>query len=111
MILEHSHISRIQGDIITVPADGITYGELATVKSRHGLSLAQVIRLKGNDVFLQVFAGSRGVSTGDMVRFLGHPMQVAFGDALLGRIFNGSGEPIDNGPELTALPRIDIGGP
>jgi V/A-type H+-transporting ATPase subunit B len=111
MIVEHSHIIRIQGDIITVPATGITYGELAAVKSRHGVSMAQVIRLKGHDVFLQVFAGSRGVSTGDQVRFLGHPMRVAFGDALLGRIFNGSGEPIDNGPELTALPRIDIGGP
>lgn len=38
-------------------------------------------------------------------------MQVAFGDALLGRIFNGSGEPIDKGPDLKALPRINIGGP
>jgi V/A-type H+-transporting ATPase subunit B len=38
-------------------------------------------------------------------------MRVAFGDALLGRIFNGSGEPIDNGPDLTALPKIEIGGP
>jgi len=111
MITEHSHIIRIQGDIITVPARDIGYGELAQVKSRHGSSLAQVIRLKGHDVFLQVFAGSRGVSTGDQVRFLGRPMRVAFGDALLGRIFNGSGEPIDNGPDLTALPKIEIGGP
>ena len=111
MIIEHSRINRIQGDIISVPATGISYGELATVRSRRGTSLAQVIRLRGGDVSLQVFAGSRGVSTGDTVRFLGHPMQVAFGDALLGRIFNGSGEPIDKGPNLHALPRISIGGP
>jgi V/A-type H+-transporting ATPase subunit B len=111
MLTEHSHIIRIQGDIIAVPARDIGYGELAQVKSRHGSSLAQVIRLKGHDVFLQVFAGARGVSTGDQVRFLGRPMRVAFGDALLGRIFNGSGEPIDNGPDLTALPKIEIGGP
>jgi V/A-type H+-transporting ATPase subunit B len=111
MITEHSHILRIQGDVIVVPAAGIRYGELAVVKSRQVTSLAQVIRLRGHDVYLQVFAGTRGVSTGDQVRFLGHPMRVPFGDALLGRIFNGSGEPIDNGPELSALPRIDIGGP
>ena len=111
MIIEHSRITRIQGDIITVPATGIQYGELATVKSRRGLSLAQVIRLRGDEVSLQVFAGSRGISTGDTVRFLSHPMQVAFGEALLGRIFNGSGDPIDHGPSLQALLRINIGGP
>ena len=111
MIEEHSIIIRIQGDIITVPAKGVGYGELAVVKSKYGVSLAQVIRLQGDEVSLQVFAGSRGVSTQDEVRFLNHPMQVPFGDALLGRIFNGSGDPIDNGPNLTALPKINIGGP
>lgn len=111
MIEEHSIIIRIQGDIITVPAKGVSYGELATVKSKFGVSLAQVIRLQGDEVSLQVFAGSRGVATNDEVRFLNHPMQVPFGDALLGRIFNGSGNAIDNGPNLTALPKINIGGP
>ena len=111
MIIEHSRITLIQGDIIAVPATGIQYGELATVRSEGKVSLAQVIRLRGDEVFLQVFAGSKGIATGDQVRFLGHPMQVAFGDAMLGRIFNGSGDPIDGGPELKALPRLDIGGP
>jgi len=111
MIVEYSRITRIQGDIISVIADGVRYGELAMVKSQLRTSLAQVIRLRGGEVFLQVFAGARGVATGDDVRFLGHPMQVAFGAALLGRIFNGSGEPSDGGPELKALPRLEIGGP
>ena len=111
MIIEHSRITLIQGDIIAVPATGIQYGELAVVKSKRKSSLAQVIRLRGDEVFLQVFAGSRGVATGDQVRFLGHPMQVAFGDAMLGRVFNGSGDPIDGGPNLETLPRLEIGGP
>lgn len=111
MIIEHSRITLIQGDIIAVPATGIQYGELAVVKGNRKTSLAQVIRLRGDEVFLQVFAGSRGIATGDQVRFLGHPMQVSFGDAMLGRIFNGSGDPIDGGPELKSLPRLDIGGP
>ena len=59
---------------------------------------------------LQVFAGGRGISTGDEVRFLGHPMQVSFSDDLLGRIFDGGGKPRDKGPELTEN-LITIGGP
>lgn len=111
MLVEHLRIRSIVGDIINVQAHGIKYGELATVRSRQGVSLAQVIRLQGDEALLQVFAGARGVSTNDTVRFLGHPMQLPFGDALLGRIFNGSGEPIDKGPTLSALPKITTAGP
>ncbi len=59
---------------------------------------------------LQVFAGARGVSTGDKVRFLGHPMRVSFSDDLLGRIFDGGGVPRDRGPALVEN-LIEIGGP
>ncbi len=111
MIIENSQVVNVQGDIIAVEAGDIANGELAVVKSRDGVSLAQVIRLQGKDVYLQVFEGSRGVSTGDTIRFLGRPMQVPFGDAMLGRVFNGSGDPIDGGPTLHMLPRISISGP
>jgi V/A-type H+-transporting ATPase subunit B len=106
----YSKIESIAGNVITVTAGGVRYGELATVSSSHGASLAEVIQLKEDRVSLQVFAGSRGISTGDEVRFLGHPMQVSFSDNLLGRIFDGSGQPRDNGPELTES-LIEIGGP
>jgi V/A-type H+-transporting ATPase subunit B len=106
----YSHISQIVGDVITVEAEHVGNGELAQVTTRRGTSLAQVIRLDGNRVFLQVFAGSRGISTGDTVRFLGHPMQIATGRNLLGRIFNGSGRPLDHGPDL-ADNLAEIGGP
>ena len=59
---------------------------------------------------MQVFAGARGVSTGDKVRFLGHPMRISFSENLLGRIFTGSGIPRDNGPRLEEN-MIEIGGP
>ncbi|MFP4052427.1 MAG: V-type ATP synthase subunit B, partial [Phycisphaerae bacterium] len=75
-----------------------------------GPSLAQVIRLEGDQVSLQVFAGTQGVSTGDKVRFLGHSMRVPFTDDLLGRVFNGSAEPRDDRPEVQAEP-VEIGGP
>ncbi|MCF7929845.1 MAG: V-type ATP synthase subunit B [Spirochaetales bacterium] len=106
----YSKIESIEGNVISVHAEGIRNEDLAVVTSRHGESLAQVIRLDGDQVFLQVFSGGRGVSTGDELRFLGHPMQVSFSDNLLGRIFTGSGVPRDNGPELTEN-LIEIAGP
>ena len=96
----YSRIESITGNLITVRASNIENGELAEVATRYGTSLAQTIRLDKDLVYLQVFAGGRGISTGDEVRFLGHPMQVSFSDDLLGRIFDGAGNPRDAGPEL-----------
>ncbi len=106
----YSRIDSIVGNVITVTARGIKYGHLAEVVSAHGKSLAEVIRLDNDKVSLQVFSGSRGISTGDKVRFTGNPMKVSFSDNLLGRIFTGSGVPRDNGPALYEN-MIDIGGP
>lgn len=106
----YSKIESITGSVITVKADGVKYNELAEITTRFGKSLAEVNKIDGNIVSLQVFAGGRGVSTGDQIRFLGHDMKVSFGDDLLGRIFNGSGEPRDNGPSLTEN-MVPIGGP
>ena len=103
-------IIQIAGNVITVEADNVAYNDLAEVISASGTSLAQVIRLQDTKVYLQVFAGSRGISTGDEVRFLGRPMQVSGSDDLLGRIFNGAGVPRDNRPEITEDP-VEIGGP
>ncbi len=106
----YTNILQIAGDVITVEADGIGYMDIAEVATSRGTSLAQVIRLDGKMVSLQVFAGSKGISTQDKVRFLGHPMRIASGANLLGRIFNGSGTPRDKGPGLQEN-LIDIGGP
>lgn len=103
-------IIQIAGNVITVEADNVAYNDLAEVTSSRGVSLAQVIRLQDNKVFLQVFAGSRGISTGDEVRFLGHPMKVSSSEDLLGRVFNGAGNPRDSRPAITT-DQIDIGGP
>ncbi|MCC8059805.1 MAG: V-type ATP synthase subunit B [Clostridiales bacterium] len=106
----YNRIESITGSVITVRADGVKYNELAEITTRFGKSLAEVNKIDGDIVSLQVFAGGRGVSTGDEVRFLGHEMQVSFTDDLLGRIFNGSGEPRDNGPSLVENLK-PIGGP
>ncbi|QTQ11755.1 V-type ATP synthase subunit B [Treponema parvum] len=106
----YSRIESINGSVITVKATDVKYNELAEIETRFGKSLAEVNRIDGDMVSLQVFAGGRGVSTGDHIRFLGHDMQISFSDDLLGRIFNGSAEPRDNGPSL-AENLVEIGGP
>ena len=106
----YSKIESITGSVITVRAENIRYGDLAEVDTAFGVSLAEVNRLDGDIVSLQVFAGGRGISTGDTVRFLGHPMQVSFSENLMGRVFTGSGSPRDRGPALHEN-LISIGGP
>jgi len=106
----YTKIDSIAGNVISVRAEGVRNGDLAVVSSAHGESLANVIKLDGEEVSLQVFAGARGISTGDKVRFLGYPMRISYSEDLLGRVFTGSGTPRDNGPELTDN-LIEIGGP
>ncbi len=106
----YHRIEQIAGNVITVRAEGIAYRELAQVTSSLGTSMAQVIRLDGDRVALQVFTGGRGITTDAQVRFLNHTMQIPFSDALLGRIFTGSGQPRDKGPAIGENP-IAIGGP
>lgn len=106
----YNRIESINGNVITVRANDVKYKELAQIQTRFGKSLAQVNKIDGDIVSLQVFAGGQGVSTGDEVRFLGREMRVSFSEDLLGRIFNGSGEPRDKGPALTENMK-PIGGP
>ena len=106
----YNKIESIVGNVITVRATGVQYNELAQITTRFGKSLAQVNKIDGDIVSLQVFAGGQGISTGDEIRFLGREMRVSFSEDLLGRIFNGSGEPRDKGPALTDNMKA-IGGP
>ena len=106
----YTKIESIVGNVISVKADGVRSGDLAEVTTKTGKSYANVIKLDGELVSLQVFSGASGISTGDSVRFLGVPMRVSFSDNLLGRVFDGAGKPRDNGPELEDN-MIPIGGP
>lgn len=103
-------IREITGNIASLNAKGIGLGELAVIESPGKTTLGQVIRISGEMVALQVFGGTKGLSTNDKVRFLGHPMQVKYGPSMLGRIFNGGGVPIDGGP-VPVEEEIEIGGP
>jgi len=103
-------IREITGNIATLNGKGVGLGELAVIESPGKKTLGQVIRISGDVVTVQVFGGTKGLSTDDKVLFLGHPMQVKYGPSMLGRIFNGGGSPIDGGPEPVEQ-EIPIGGP
>jgi len=103
-------IQRIAGNVVTVNATGVGYDDLAVITSARGDSLAQVIRLEGQQVSLQAVAGAQGVSNNDRVRFLHRPMQVPFSDGLLGRVFDGSVRPRDGRGPVEGK-QIDIGSP
>lgn len=103
-------IENIVGNVLMLRANDVGYGDLAEVTYGDESSLAQVIQLDGDQVFLQIFSGSRGVPTDATVRFLGHGLTVPFSEDLLGRIFDGSGRPRDGRPDLDAPP-VGVAGP
>lgn len=103
-------IENIIGNVLMLRATDVGYGDLAEVRHGDESSLAQVIQLDGDNVYLQVFSGGRGIPTDATVRFLGHGLTVPFSDDLLGRIFDGSGRPRDGRPDLDAPP-VGVAGP
>jgi V/A-type H+-transporting ATPase subunit B len=111
-LLSHTRVLSIVGDILTVEAKGVGLGELAWVENSDGArSLAQVTEIDRHRVSMQVFAGGKGLRSDAKVRFVGHAAQVLFCDEILGRIFNGVGQPIDGGPSLLGKRHVDVGGP
>jgi V/A-type H+/Na+-transporting ATPase subunit B len=92
----YTKISNITKATCTLKAEGARYGELAKV---NGMP-AQVISVMGEDVTLQVFSGTEGISSHSDVIFTGSPPILKVSDLLAGRFLNGYGEPIDGGPEL-----------
>ena len=119
-LVRYSRILEIVGDIlkVRVPESGdgkgatVRFGDLAVLEQDEGQqSLAQVINIDRDVVSLQIFTGTKGISTGSSVTFLGHPMQVTYSPNILGRVFGGTGRPIDGGPELEMDAKVNIGGP
>lgn len=105
MKIVYDRINNMRGNLITVTAEGVGLGELARIDLKDGRKVyASVLRIEGSEVTLQVFQSTRGISTGDHVTFLHKQMQATYGDALLGRRLNGSGNPIDGGPAIVGEP-------
>ncbi|WP_170476006.1 V-type ATP synthase subunit B [Ruegeria arenilitoris] len=118
-LLKYTRVLEIVGDTIKVRVPpqnttdlNIRFNDLAMIETVDGQkTLAQAIFIDRDVVTLQVFSGTKGISTEATATFVGHPMRTPYSSNILGRVFDGAGVPIDGGPDLSAEPRIDIGGP
>ncbi len=102
----YTKITQITKATCTLNAEGIGYEEMAFI---HG-KLAQVVKIVGDSVTLQVFGGTEGIPSDAEVIFYGKPPTIKVGEDLAGRFFNAFGMPIDGGPEVEGEER-EIGGP
>lgn len=102
----YTKITQITKATCSLHAVGVGNDELATVNGK----LAQVVKIIGDEVTLQIFGGTEGVPTNAEVIFLGKAPSLKVSDQLAGRFFNSFGDPIDGGPEVEGEER-EIGGP
>jgi V/A-type H+-transporting ATPase subunit B len=102
----YTHIENVTKATCTIEAEGITNEEMALVDNRP----AQVVKIAGKKVTLQIFPGTQGIATNAEVVFLGKPPTLKGSNELKGRFFNAYGQPIDGGPEVDGK-EVEIGGP
>ena len=102
----YTKISQITKATCSLKATGVGAEELATINGK----LAQVVKIQGDNVTLQVFEGTGGIPTNAEVVFMGKAPSLKVSDQLAGRFFNAYGHPIDGGPEIEGKD-VEIGGP
>ena len=113
MIKEYRTIQEINGPLMVVKkVSGVTYDELAEIELPDGsVRRCKVLEVNGDSAVVQLFESSAGINLAESkVRFLGHPLQLGVSADMLGRVFNGMGQPIDGGPEILADEYRDING-
>ena len=113
MIREYKTIQEVNGPLMVVrKVQGVTYDELGEIELPDGtVRRCQVLEVSGDNAVVQLFESSAGSNLKDSkVRFLGHPLELGVSGDMLGRVFNGMGQPIDGGPEILAEEHRDING-
>ena len=113
MIREYKTVEEISGPLMMVRmVENVTYDELVEIELHDGsLRRGKVLEVNGDAAVVQLFESAAGINLADAkVRFLGHPLQLGVSGDMLGRVFNGMGEPIDGGPALLAEEYRDING-
>ncbi len=113
MMKEYRTIHEISGPLMVVEkVDGVTYDELAEIELSDGsIRRCKVLEVNGDKAVVQLFESSAGINLRDSkIRFLGHPLELAVSGDMLGRVFNGMGQPIDGGPAILPEKYLDING-
>ncbi len=113
MLKEYQTIQEIAGPIMMVTGvEGVKYEELVDIQMQNGQRRrGKVLEVGEGSTLVQLFEGSEGINMRDSsVRFLGHPQELGVSGDMIGRVFDGMGNPIDKGPKILPEKRLDING-
>jgi V/A-type H+-transporting ATPase subunit B len=113
MMKEYQTVTDVAGPLLFVNGvSGVGYNEMVEITLPSGeRRKGQVLETSKGIAVVQVFGSTAGLDTqATRVRFLGETMRLAVSDEMLGRVFNGLGEPRDNGPKIISKEKIDIMG-
>ncbi len=113
MIKEYRTIQEVAGPLMLIKdVDGVAYNELGEIELQNGeVRRCRVLEMNGSNALVQLFESSAGINLAQSkVRFLGHSIELGVAPDMLGRIFDGLGNPIDGGPEILPEQRRDING-
>ena len=110
---EYRTIQEVAGPLMMVrDVENVTYDELGEIELANGeVRRCKVLEVNGGNALVQLFESSTGINlSNSKVRFLGHSMELGVSEDMLGRVFDGLGNPIDGGPEIIPDERKDING-
>ncbi|MCF0243047.1 MAG: V-type ATP synthase subunit B [Treponema sp.] len=111
--IEYKGLTQVDGPIVAMKkTENVFYGETVRVRDRFGEKrTGRVIDVSENAVIVQIFGNTTGLDINDSTcEFLEEPLELRVGEGLLGRIFNGLGEPIDGYPEIISSKKLNVNG-
>lgn len=111
--IEYRGINSVEGPIVAVRrSENVSYNEVVYIRDKNGeKKTGRVIDLNEEAAIVQVFGSTTGIDLKESsVEFLGEPLELRVGEGLLGRIFNGLGEPIDGYGQIVSSEKLDVNG-
>ena len=110
---EYRTIEEVAGPLMLVrDVSGVKYNELGEIELENGEKRrCRVLEINGTNALVQLFEASTGINlSNSRVRFTGRQMELGVSEDMLGRVFDGLGNPIDGGPEIIPEMRLDVNG-
>ncbi|CZQ84801.1 V-type ATP synthase subunit B [Trichococcus collinsii] len=113
MLKEYKTVTEVVGPLMVVEQiEGVKFDELVEIQMQNGeIRHGQVLEVSKDKAMVQIFEGPSGINIKDTkVRFRGKPLSIAVSEDMVGRVFDGMGNPIDGGPEIIPEMNLDVNG-
>ncbi|MBR0423809.1 MAG: V-type ATP synthase subunit B, partial [Clostridia bacterium] len=113
MVLNYVGLKEISGSLIVLEGvENASYEEVVDIKLDNGTyRKGRIVQIDGDKVVVQVFEGTQSISLSNtQVKLKGKPMEISLSPEILGRVFNGSGEPLDNLGKVFPHKKMNING-